>query len=128
MWWACGPMCVGEDVRIYRLRMAPGRARSLLLEYIREANDLAREPRFYNSLTTNCSTQVFRMVKALRPGLPLDYRMLVNGHAPDYVYELGGMDTTRSFAALRDESHIRGKADSADPDFSRKIREGVAAP
>jgi Domain of unknown function (DUF4105) len=118
----------GEDVRIYRLRMAPARARSLLLEYIREANDLSREPRFYNSLTTNCSTQVFRIVRALRPDLPLDYRILLAGYVPDYVYDRGGLDTSMSFAALRDSSHIRGKANSVDPDFSLKIREGVPAP
>src|SRR5271169_5993316 len=93
-------------------------------EYVAEANDLARTPRFYNSLTTNCTTQIFRMVRALQPGLPLDYRLLLTGCVPDYVYDLGGLDTRVPFQALRDRSHIRGKADSIDPDFSRKIREG----
>jgi hypothetical protein len=117
-----------EDVRIYRLRMPPPQARALLLEYVAEANDLARTPRFYNSLTTNCTTQIFRMVRALQPGLPLDYRLLLTGYVPDYVYDLGGLDTRVAFQALRDRSHIRGKADSIDPDFSRKIREGVPKP
>jgi hypothetical protein len=117
-----------EDVRIYRLRMPPPQARALLLEYVAEANDLARAPRFYNSLTTNCTTQIFRMVRALHPGLPLDYRVLLTGYVPDYVYDLGGLDTHVPFQALRDRSHIRGKADSIDPDFSRKIREGVPKP
>jgi hypothetical protein len=117
-----------EDVRIYRLRMPPPQARALLLEYVAEANDLARTPRFYNSLTTNCTTQIFRMVRALQPGLPLDYRILLTGYVPDYVYDLGGLDTRVPFPTLRDRSHIRGKADSIDPDFSRKIREGVPKP
>jgi hypothetical protein len=117
-----------EDVRIYRLRMPPPQARALLLEYVSEANDLERTPRFYNSLTTNCTTQIFRMVRALRPGLPLDYRLLLTGYVPDYVYDLGGLDTRVPFQVLRDRSHIRGKSDSIDPDFSRKIREGVPKP
>jgi hypothetical protein len=117
-----------EDVRIYRLRMPPPQARALLLEYVAEANDLARTPRFYNSLTTNCTTQIFRMVRALQPGLPLDYRVLLTGYVPDYVYDLGGLGTSVPFQALRDRSHIRGKADRIDPDFSRKIREGVPKP
>jgi len=117
-----------EDVRIYRLRMLPPQARALLLEYVAEANDLARTPRFYNSLTTNCTTQIFRMVRALQPGLPLDYRLLLTGYVPDYVYDLGGLGTRVAFQALRDRSHIRGKADSIDPDFSQKIREGVPKP
>src|SRR4051812_26048080 len=49
----------GEDVRIYRLRMTPANAGVLLREYVEEANDLAREPRFYNTLTANCTNLVF---------------------------------------------------------------------
>jgi hypothetical protein len=58
----------------------------------------------------------------------LDYRMLLSGLVPDYIYERGRLDSGLPFAALRDRSHIRGKASSTDPDFSRKIREGVPAP
>ena len=105
----------GEDVRIYRLRVTPDEARALLLEYVAEANALARTPRFYNSLTTNCTTQIFRMISVLQPGLALDYRMLLSGLVPDYIYERGRLDTSLPFAALRDRSHIRGKASSTDP-------------
>ena len=118
----------GEDVRIYRLRVTPDEARALLLEYVAEANDLTRTPRFYNSLTTNCTTQIFHMISVLQPGLALDYRMLLSGLVPDYIYERGRLDASLPFGALRDRSHIRGKASSTDPDFSRKIREGVPAP
>src|SRR4029077_277161 len=65
----------GEDVRIYRLRVTQGEARALLLEYISEASDLVRAPRFYNTLVTNCTTQIIRMVRVLQPDLALDYRM-----------------------------------------------------
>jgi hypothetical protein len=112
----------GEDVRIYHLRMAPAQARALLIEYVAEANDLARSPQFYNSLTTNCTTEIFRMVRVLRPGLPLDYRLLLTGYIPEYVYDLGGMDGAIPFEVLRNRSHIGGKASSTDPDFSEKIR------
>lgn len=115
----------GEDVRLYHLRVTPAQARALLLEYVAEADALAHTPRFYNSLTTNCTTQIFRMVRTLQPSLPLDYRVLLAGYLPDYVYDLGRLDTSIPFEVLRDRSHIRGKADSTDPDFSTKIREGV---
>src|SRR6516225_3549185 len=45
----------GEDVRIYRLRMTPASAQALLLQYLADANDLARAPRWYNTLTGNCT-------------------------------------------------------------------------
>ena len=118
----------GEDVRIYRLRMPPAVARRLLLEYIAQANDLTHSPAFYNSLTTNCTTQIFRMVFAIEPRLPLDYRILLAGYVPDYVYDHGGLDTRLPFVTIRELSHIKGRAESTDPDFSRKIRDGVPTP
>ena len=117
-----------EDVRLYRLRVTPAQARALLLEYVAEADALAHTPRFYNSLTTNCTTQIFRMVRALQPGLPLDYRVLLAGYVPNYVYDLGRLNTSFPFEALRDRSHIKGKSESAEPDFSKRIREGVPDP
>jgi hypothetical protein len=118
----------GEDVRIYRLRVPSSQTRALLLEYIAEANDLAHSPRFYNSLTSNCTTQIFHMVRAVQPGLPLDYRILLAGYVPQFVYDRGVMAAGIPFDVLRDRSHIGGKAPSTDPDFSIKIRQGVPAP
>jgi hypothetical protein len=118
----------GEDVRIYRLRLTPARTRALLLEYVDQVNSLATTPRFYNSLTTNCTTQIFHMARALAPTMQFDYRVLLAGYFPDYVYDHGAMDTRLPFAAVRERSHIRGKAANSDPDFSSKIREGVPDP
>ena len=48
MWCVCSNVR-GEDVRIYRLRMPPMYAKGLLREYVAEANDVARSPRWYNT-------------------------------------------------------------------------------
>ena len=73
----------GEDVRIYRLRMTPANAQLLLREYLAEANRLATAPRFYNTLTANCTTLVFDLVRMIHPGLPLDLRVILAGYLPD---------------------------------------------
>ena len=120
----------GEDVRVYRLRMSPGDAQRLLLEYLEEANDLARAPRFYNTLTSNCTTLVFQMVQAIHPGLSFDARVIFAGYLPNYAYALGATDTSIPFEQLRQLSRIHDKAAraDADPDFSAKIREGLPLP
>jgi Domain of unknown function (DUF4105) len=120
----------GEDVRIYRLRMTPQNARVLLGEYVTAVNDLARTPRFYNTLTSNCTNLVFDMVKVIHPGVPMDARVLFSGYLPNYAYDLGATDTSVSFEKLRDLSKIHDKAAlaDADPNFSARIREGVPAP
>jgi len=120
----------GEDVRIYRLRMTPANARVLLGEYAETANDLARAPRFYNTLTSNCTTLVFDMVRVIHPGVPMDARVLLSGYLPNYAYDLGATDTSVSFETLRELSKIRDKAALADvdSDFSMRIRQGVPTP
>jgi Domain of unknown function (DUF4105) len=119
-----------EDVRIYRLRMTPPNARTLLLAYVAEANELASRPRFYNTLTTNCTTLVFQMVRMIHPGLPLDPRVLLSGYLPDYVYQLGATNTAMPFERLRALSRVSVRAlqVGGDQDFSRKIRQGVPVP
>jgi hypothetical protein len=120
----------GEDVRIYRLRMPPAIAQKLLRIYIAEVNDLVQHPRFYNTLTTNCTTLVFQIVRVIHPGMPIDPRILLSGYLPEYAYDLGATDTSMSFAKLRELSRIRDKALRADPapNFSAEIREGVPTP
>ena len=106
----------GEDVRIYRLRMPPMYAQALLREYVADANDLARQPRWYNTLTGNCTTLVFGMLRVIRPGLMLDYRVLLSGYLPNYAYDLGATDTSMPFERLRELSSIHDKAARADAD------------
>lgn len=120
----------GEDVRIYRTKMTPDNAQRLLREYLEEANDLARTPQFYNTLTSNCTTLVFDMVKVIHPGLPMDVRIILSGYLPDFAYDVGATNTSMSFERLRQLSHIRDRAirADADPDFSARIREGIPPP
>ena len=84
----------GEDVRLYRLRMPPEQARALLLRYVEEANALTAKPAFYNSITTNCTTAVAKMMRAAGDNLPLDWRLIINGYLPGYLYDHGAVVTT----------------------------------
>jgi hypothetical protein len=110
--------------------MPPTYAQGPLREYVADANDLARTPRWYNTLTGNCTTLVFGMVRAVRPGLHPDYRVLLSGYLTDYAYDLGATDTSMPFEELRSLSRIHDKALQADADanFSAKVREGMPVP
>ncbi len=66
----------GEDARLYRLRTSPEKARALLLEYVDEANGLAQRPAFYNSIATNCTTAVAKLIRAAGGTLPFDWRLI----------------------------------------------------
>jgi hypothetical protein len=120
----------GEDARLYRLRTSPEQARSLLLEYVAEANELAKHPAFYNSLTTNCTTAVAKLVRAAGGTLPFDWRLIANGYLPGYLYDRGAVITTIPLSELMALARIHERAKAADrsPDFSRLIRVGVPSP
>lgn len=120
----------GEDVQIYRLKASPEAARALLLEYVLDANALSTAPEFYNSLTTNCTTTIVKMMRAVGDAVPLDWRLIVNGYLPEYAYDHGALDTSLPLADLRALAHIdeRAKAAGLSPDFSRLIRVDVPSP
>ncbi len=120
----------GEDVRLYRLKVAPERARVLLLGYVAQANALAAQPSFYNSITANCTTDVAMLIRAIGGDLPLDWRLLVNGYLPGYLYDRGAVVTTMPLSELTALARINERAKAADqaPDFSRLIRVGAPSP
>jgi len=120
----------GEDVRLYRLRVPPSQALVLLLQYVEEANALAKEPVFYNSLTTNCTTAVAKLIWAAGGKLPIDWRLVLNGFLPGYLYDREAVVTNIPLARLIALARIDERAREADasPDFSRLIRVGVPSP
>jgi hypothetical protein len=117
----------GEDVYLYRLTVPRERARAILLDYLAEMNRLAREPKWYNAATHNCTTTIRHHVQHVAPANPWDWRILVNGHIDELGYERGTVDTSLPFDELRRKSEIteRAKAADRDADFSARIREGL---
>jgi len=116
-----------EDVYLYQARVVPQRARSLFLEYLDEINRLTREPAWYNTLTTNCTTDIIRNLRLAGGTIPRSWKILLSGYLPEYVYERGGLDTSLPFPELRRRSLINDRARAADQDpaFSLRIREGL---
>jgi len=119
-----------EQIRLYRLRTPPERARALLVEYIEQANDLVVHPKFYNTLTTNCTTAIFDMMRAVTSSVPFDWRIILTGYLPGYLYEHGAVDTRIPLEELRERANVTARVDGNlnDVEFSSRIREGVPVP
>jgi hypothetical protein len=114
----------GEDMWLYRLKMPPATMRSLFMAYLAEGEELKRTPRFYNTLVGNCTTIVFEMARRIRPGLPLDWRLLASGYLDRYLYDIGALAGRGDFDALRQKADITARARAAGQadDFSERIR------
>ena len=117
----------GEDVYLYRVAMGRDAARSLFLAYIAKSEALAAQPRFYHTVTANCTTIVYEMARRIVRGLPMDWRLLASGYLPEYLDRIGGLAGHGDLETLRAAGRITERAQLADqdPEFSRAIRRGV---
>ena len=106
------------------------KARSLLLEYVADANGLVDTPQFYNSLTTNCTTTIVKMARVAGDSVPFNWRLIANGYLPEYLYSRGLVDTRMPLAELEKLAHIDKRGEAADdrPEYSELIRIGVPSP
>jgi hypothetical protein len=116
----------GEEVYLYRLRSSPASIRQLFLEYLQRANRLRQHPEWYNAVTDNCTTGI-RAQRVASERAPWDWRMLVNGHGDELLYERGMFSTNLPLAELKERGHVNARARAAGQaaDFSKQIRQGV---
>jgi hypothetical protein len=119
-----------EDVYIYRVKGSLRNLRRVFLDYIKSLNDLHERPSYYNTLTTNCTTSILFHTRMNPESPPMSWKVLLSGYVPDYLYELGRLDTARPFAELEKFSLVNARAHAADrdPAFSQLIREGLPNP
>ena len=113
-----------EDVYVYRIHGPIENGHRTFMEYMRAINSLKVKPEFYNTLTTNCTTTIW-MNTRVNPGhVPLSWKVLASGYVPDYLYEIGRLDTSVPFEELRRRSHVNARAQAADKaaNFSELIR------
>ncbi len=117
-----------EDVYLYRLHgLSRAELRELLRSYVAQGDALRARPAFYNTLTSNCTTVVFDLVRGIAPGLPLDWRLLASGYLAGYAYDIGGLQPGYDLQTLRERGRItaRARASGNNDDFSRVIRRGI---
>jgi len=115
-----------EDVYVYRLQGPIENARRLFVDYLNKINALNAQPDFYNTLTTNCTTNIWLHSLVNPEHLPFSWKILASGYVPEYLYEAGRLDTRVPFPELRQRAHVNARAQAADKaaDFSRRIRAG----
>lgn len=116
----------GEDIYLYRTTASAAQARERFNEYLTSLNRLREHPRWYNAITTNCTTTI-RDQHPAAERQPWDWRLLLNGKGDELMFErhtiaTGGLP----FEELKKRALINSAAQAANdaPDFSQRIREG----
>lgn len=113
-----------ESVTLLPLLLSAHERRDLLLSYLQKANDLDRTPEFYQTITSNCTTVLFQLARRGGSALPIDWRILLSGYLPDYLYDHGMIRTDRPLEEIKRCAAISARARLAGEfdDFSRVIR------
>jgi len=116
-----------EDTYLFRMNFEPAAMRALFLAYVAEANALVRKPRFYHTITGNCTTVLYRMLKRIVRRLPFSYRVLLSGYMPEYFYGIGYLDQRYMLEELRAFGYVseRGRIADESPTYSADIRRGI---
>ena len=90
----------GEEIYLYRTTFTAAQARERFQEYLRSLNQIRDHPRWYNAVTTNCTTTI----RAQHPPgerIAWDWRMLVNGKMDEMLYEHGIIAGALPFQELK---------------------------
>lgn len=110
---------------LYRLTTAPGRARTMFLDYVAAVTHLHSTPEWYHGLCANCTTTFYRLPNS-RPHW--DWRVLLNGRFDRALYERGVLDTSVPFEELKRTAYLNEVVRTAPRDgFGDHVRERIAA-
>lgn len=99
-----------HDMYLYRMDADGLALREFFLSYAVAINALAKEPRWYHGLTTNCTTRAYALA---RGHIRWSWRMLLNGSLDRLLYERGFLDQTRPFDELKPASWVNDIANAA---------------
>jgi Domain of unknown function (DUF4105) len=112
-----------EMVSLYPVLMAPAARKALFLAFVGQGNDLARQAMWYNTVTTNCTTVPFEIVRTIASGLRYDWRLLFSGHLPGYLHKLGVLPPG-TMAELRARAALPVSNDDGSDDaaYSHNLR------
>lgn len=119
-----------EQVYVLRTQIALENGRKLFLDYIDSMNKLREHPQFYNTLTTNCTTQVLRHVWAFGSDARYNWQILMSGYVPEYLHANDVLMPGLSLEEIMNRSLVNVRANSVPLDeyFSKLIRESVPRP
>ncbi len=112
----------GEDLYLYPTTTAPEDIRFLLVDILESANDFTATPRWYNTITDNCTTSLARHIRKLRGRRSWDPRLLINGHTDEMGIESGWILPKGSLEETRAHYYANPRVEADPSDYSNRLR------
>lgn len=111
----------------YKLDLEPEQSKKIFEYFVGRTNTLADEPRFYNTVHSNCTNELAKAVNEAFPSaLPWHRSWVMTGRSAQWLHKLGFIRNgdSKSFEELTEQSNIQGhvKANTDAADFATKWR------
>jgi hypothetical protein len=104
---------------IYPLALDAPHVRAALEGMLRDTEGAARHPRFYNTFTANCTSELYRRI-----GAPWHYSAVLTGLSADYLLKRG-LIADGGFAPIKAQADmaafIRDNSERTDRDFDAAL-------
>ena len=115
-----------DEVYLYRLNLTADESQEMFLDVMRRVDALADQPEFYNTISNNCSLNLFEHLKKIRPEtIHLDdIRVLLAGGADRMLYDAGLLRSEDTFERTKEAARVNYAAYRwrDNPQFSSLIR------
>lgn len=116
----------GERVYVYPTVAGPEKSRELFVKISEDINGIYAKPKFYNTLSDNCTNVITRRVEEIsKLKFPLTYKSIMPGYFDEVLYEMEIIPNPsgKSFAEIKNCYFIdNGEVDYAKKEFSSQLR------
>jgi hypothetical protein len=99
--------------------------RKLFLHLAEVSSQIETQPRFYNTLTSNCTNELAKVANAAQPGsVPPNVALIFPGYSDNVLYDLGFIPNDAPLDVVRQRYAISDAVAATvdQPDFSRLLR------
>ncbi len=87
---------LNHPVRMYPLNLTEAQMQGLFKGVAAQSNELAAHPRFYNTLTANCTNMLAHIVNDIAPGtIPYDISWNLPGYSDTFLSRIGLIKTEK---------------------------------
>jgi hypothetical protein len=122
-----GRRAVLEQNRLYMypLTIPAESARALFLQLAEASQQLETRPRFYHTLTSNCTNELAKAANQVKPGaIPPNRALLFPGHSDEVLHRLGFIPNDLPLESVSQAYYISDLvlANYGHEDFSRLLR------
>ncbi len=117
-----------DNVYVYPVKLSqPENAKILLKNILTEMNNLPIHPRWYNTLFSNCTSEIAKQINKISPKRisPFSWELWLTASADELALENGLLDTDLSIDKAREKFFVTEKSQKVGdvPNYSKLIRE-----